>query len=175
MTRVILILTFSALAIACGSGPSTSTAPKTNVGSPNSAPYTSREDDYRFALRNLDLYPLEGFVGKTATEMKLWDNKPVVKILKSLLGPEYTTMVKSWKTETPMKRFGDVLMLSGCERDNCTNNRYVIITSLSEGYVHVVHIGDERTREWRSRSSDDLNQLLPSPFAEELRKWKSRD
>lgn len=175
MTRLVLTLVSLSISIACSSSTSTSTASKTNVNAANSAPYTSRENDYSFAQRDVDLAPLGEFVGKTAIEMNLWNNKPVAARLKRLMGPDYETMVRYWNTETPMKDFGDVLMLTGCERDNCSNNRYVIITSLSEGYVYVVHIGEERIREWKTRSSEDLDLPLPSPFAEELKAMKARE
>lgn len=122
----------------------------------------------------MDLLPFDDFVGKTATEMKLWNLNPIVLKLKNLMGPDYDTMVRAWEQETPMKAFGDVRMLTGCERDNCSNNRYVIVTSTSEGYFHVIHIGKEKIREWRTRSTEDLNLPMPPPFAEELNEMKER-
>lgn len=174
MTRLIPILVGLSISIACGSNSSSSSASKTNVNAANRIPYEQTENAYRFAQRDMDLSPLGDFVGKTASEMKLWEREEIVKKFKKLMGPEYATMVNSWNTETPMKDFGDVLMLSGCELDNCPNNRYVIITSLSEGYVHVIHIGNERIREWRTRYSEDLDLPIPPPFAEELKAMKAR-
>lgn len=170
MTRLFIIFACLLLSIAWGSSTSTSTASKTNVNAVNKIPYAQTENAYSLAQRDVDLHPLEDHVGKTASEMKLWEQKEIVKKFKKLIGPEYTTMVRSWNTETPMKKFGDILMLSGCESDNCANNRYVIIISLSEGVLSVVHIGKDSVREWQARRS--YYQALPPPFAEELDKWK---
>jgi hypothetical protein len=130
------------------------------------------ENTYALAQADVDIYPLKEAVGKTASEMKLWQNKGVVRRLKDRMGPEFATMVKFWNVETPLKKFGDVLMLTGCERDNCSNNRYVIFLSTSEGLLSVVHIGKETIREWETR--DSLQLPLPAPFAEELDAMKSK-
>ena len=116
---------------------------------------------------------MKEFVGKTASEMNLWQNKGVVRRLKDRMGPfEFATMMKFWNIETPLKKFGDVLMLTGCERDNCSNNQYVIFMSTSEGLLSVVHIGEETIREWKTR--DALPLPLPGPFEEDLAAMKSK-
>jgi len=174
MTRLILSLASLSLLVACGSNSSTSTASKTNVNAANKIPYANTENAYSLAQRVVEFAPLEDFVGKTASEMKLWEMKDIVVSIRQLMGPEYSTMVKFWNTETPMKKFGDVLMLSGCERDNCVDNRYVIIMSLSEGLLSIVHIDKASIREWQVRRPYSI-QPLPPPFKEELEEMKLRN
>src|SRR5262245_42931674 len=143
MNKLLLLCACSFLAAACGSN---SGVAKTNVNAVNSVPYSRTENAYSLAQRDIDLAPLEDFVGKTESEMNLWQNKGVVRQLKQLMGADFETMVKFWNTETPLKKFGDSMMLTGCERDNCANNRYVIFLSLSEGLIGVVHIGEDTIR-----------------------------
>ena len=149
---------------------SNSAIAKTNVNAVNKIPYSQTENAYSLAQRDKGLRPLEDMVGKTATEMELWQNKDFTQRLRKLMGPDLATMQRNWNIETPMKKFGDILMLTGCERDNCTNNRYVIFISLSESFINVVHISKNAVQEWKTR--DRIN--LPPPFVEELETMKLR-
>lgn len=172
MKWLVLLSGCAGFAIACGSpATSNSTATKTNVNTGNNVPYSQTENAYSLMQRDIELRPLEDMVGKTASEMKLWQNKAVSRRLKALMGPELSTMQRFWNSETPLKKFGDILMLTGCERDNCANNRYVIFISLSESFINVVHIGKGAVREWKTR--DRIH--LPPPFVEELEAMKSRE
>lgn len=148
---------------------SNSAVAKTNVNAVNSVPYSKTENAYTLAQSDLAIAPLKEFVGKTASEIKLWQNKDVGPMLRKLMGADFATMRKFWNTETPLKKFGDILMLTGCEQDNCADNRYVIFMSTSEGGINVVHIGKDATREWNAYREIDL----PPPFADELAAIKS--
>jgi hypothetical protein len=107
-------------------------------------------------------------VGKTVTEAKLWRNKAFDTELRGLMGADYATMRKSWDIETPIKKFGDFLMMTGCEQHNCRDNQYVIFIDLGDGRINVVNIGKDTTREWNAYG--EIN--LPPPFAEELAAMK---
>lgn len=172
MKWLVLMSGCASFAIACGS-PATSgfnsTDAKTNVDAVNKIPYSQTENAYSLAQVDVDIAPLKEFVGKTASEMKLWQNKEVVRRLRKLMGADFATMRKFWNSETPLKKFGDILMLSGCENDNCADNRYVIFLSTSEDLLKVVHISKDSIREWSTRRYFDL----PPPFAEELAAMKS--
>ncbi len=168
MRRLLPLIVSVWFVAACGSAAVNNVA-KTNVNAVNKVPYSQTENAYSIAQRDIELRPLEDMVGKTASEMKLWQNKAVSRRLKVLMGPDLATMQKFWNTETPLKKFGDVLMLTGCERDNCANNRYVIFISLSESFINVVHIGKDKVREWKTRGRINL----PPPFVEELDAMKS--
>lgn len=176
MKKLVLLTVCASTAIACGSPAASNKAAnrassaKTNVNAVNAVPYSQTENAYTFAQSDVEIAPLKEFVGKTASEMKLWQNKDVIRRLRKLMGADFATMRKFWNTETPLKKFGDILMLTGCEKDNCADNRYVIFMSTSEGNINVVHIGKDATREWNAyREIEDL----PPPFEEELTRMKS--
>ena len=109
-------------------------------------------------------------VGKTVTESKLWQNKKFDGRLRELMGPDYATMRKFWNIETPIRKFGDFLMMTGCEQENCADNQYVIFIDLGDGRINVIHIGKEAIREWNAHQ--EIN-FLPPPFEEELNRMKS--
>ena len=177
MMKLVPLFVFVLLMVACGSPAASNTtanrasSAKTNVNAANAVPYSQTANAYTLAQTDLGFAPLKEFVGKTASEMKLWQNKDVDRSLKELMGADFGTMRKFWNTETPLKKFGDILMVTGCEKDNCADNRYVIFMSTSEGLLKVVHIGKNTIREWSTRRNI---YDLPPPFAEELAKMKSR-
>jgi len=175
MKKLVMLSACASFAIACGSSGTSNTrsnsaVAKTNVNAVNNTPYSHTENAYSLAQSDVEIAPLKEFVGKTASEMKLWQNKDVAPKLGKLMGADFATMRKFWNTETPLKKFGDILMLTGCERDKCANNRYVIFMSTSEGIINVVHIGKDTIREWKADRDIDM----PPPFAEELAAMKSR-
>ncbi|MEQ1605209.1 MAG: hypothetical protein ABL999_10105 [Pyrinomonadaceae bacterium] len=185
MKVLILSSVCTLLAVACGSpapsnGRSSSTVAKTNVNAVNSVPYEQTENAYTTAS-NSELGTLapsgkaaKEIIGKTATEIKLWQNKKVDPQLRELLGEDYSMMRRFWNTETPIKKFGDFLMLTGCEKQNCSNNRYVVFMNMATSNIEVVHIGKDTVREWTWRSKEYSAIDLPPPFAEELAAMKSK-
>ena len=181
MKWLALIACCWAFAIACGlpaNNAGVNRAAAVNINA-NAEPYSRSENAYTFAQNSIfarDLTPsgkgADEIVGKTVTESKLWDNKVFDRELSSLMGPDYATMKKFWNTETPIKKFGDFLMMTGCEQHNCADNQYVIFIDLGSGIVNVVHIGKDTDREWKTRGEI---RYLPPPFEEELKRLKSRE
>ncbi len=185
MTRRLLFFAFASFAISCASstinpepGRSNSIVAKTNVNAEISTPYSQTENAYTFAHNSIftrDLTPsgkaAREIVGKTVTESKLWQNKVFSDQLSKLMGPDYATMKQFWNEETPIKKFGDFLMMTGCERQNCINNRYVIFIDLGTGDTNVIHIGKDGTREWKVYEKIQL----PPPFEEEMKRIKLRE
>ena len=184
MTKWLPLFAFASLAISCASS-TTDSAPdrsnsvigKTNVNAENSTDYSRSENAYTFAQNSTfarDLTPsgkaAREIVGKTVTESKLWQNKVFSDKLRKLMGPDYATMKKFWNEETPIQKFGDFLMMTGCERQNCVDNRYVIFIDLGDGRINVIHIGNNGTKEWTGdRKIDDL----PPPFEDDLAAMRS--
>lgn len=180
-----LLFAFASFAISCASSTSNpephasnSVVGKTNVNAENSTDYSRSENAYTFAQNSTftrDLTPsgkaAREIVGKTVTESKLLQNKVFTDQLRKLMGPDYATMKKFWNEETPIKKFGDFLMMTGCEPQNCVDNRYVIFIDLGTGDTNVVHIGRDGSREWNLYEKIQL----PPPFAEELKRIKSRE
>lgn len=147
---------------------------KTNVNAANS--YSRSENAYTFAqISDLayDLAPsgkeAREIVGKTVSESKLWQKKKFDTRLRKLMGADYATMRKFWNTETPIKKFGDFLMMTGCEQHNCADNQYVIFIDVGDGTINVIHIGKDKNKTWNGYREIDL----PPPFAEELAAMKS--
>ncbi|HRI03881.1 MAG TPA: hypothetical protein PLL77_09075 [Pyrinomonadaceae bacterium] len=175
--KTLLLLIVSTWFVAACSSPAVNNVAKTNVNAVNSVPYSRTENAYTFAQNSdlaRDLTPsgtkeAREIVGKTVSESKLWQNNKFVKRLRKLMGADYQTMKKFWNTETPIKKFGDFLMMTGCEQDNCAYNRYVMFMDLGDGCINVIHFGKDATKAW-----NDYEEIaLPPPFAEELDAMKS--
>lgn len=176
LKKLVLISPLSLLAIACGS-PTVSNVAKTNVNSVDPSPYLRSENAYTFA-QNSELGTLvpsgkkaTELVGKTATEAKLFSNRKVYSRLQILMGPDYSRMRKFWNVETPIKKFGDFLMMTGCEQHNCGDNQYVIFMDLGLGAINVHHVGKGTSKVWNGGHE----MKLPPPFEEELDAMKKLD
>lgn len=172
--KKLVLLTVSVLfSLGCdpaGNLGSNSAASKTNVNIENRTPYSQSENAYTFAQNSAlarELSPsgksATEIVGKTVTESKLWQNKMFDGELRRIMGKDYAAMRKSWNSETPIRKFGDFLMMTGCEEQNCANDRYAIFIDLGLGNIGVVHIGKDGVRDWKNGDFD-----LPPPFVEEL-------
>lgn len=171
-----LALLCACLAIACGSSSNNnatrvnSAVAKTNVSVANSTPYSLTENAYTTASNSSLGRLLRPNVGKTVSEIKLWQNNEIDERLQKLMGEEYAEMKKSWNVETPIKKFGDFLMMTGCQQHNCADNRYVIFADTSlDNNINVVHVKNGTLKEW----DEDGAIKPPPPFADELASMKS--
>lgn len=178
MQKLLLLSFCVSIAMACGSSAnytganagairSNSAVAKTN-GNTNGS--SLKENSYTSAGNSSLGTLLRPSVGKTVSEIKLWQNNEIDTRLKKLMGADYATMKKFWNTEKPINKFGDFLMMIGCEEHNCVDNQYVIVMDTSNGILNVVHIGKDVIREWKEHRDIDL----PPPFADQLAALKSR-
>ena len=162
MRKVLFISCIAAFAIACGAPTNT-----TNTNSPNSAASNSSTPATVSSTPVPPASPLSSLkasVGKTAVDIKLWDNKDVGPRLEKLMGTDYATMKKFWGTESPIKADGDVLMMSGCEPHNCGDNQYVMFIDTANDNINVVHINKGVAKDYKEKG--DIT--LPKEFADEL-------
>jgi len=166
MRKVLLIACVAAFASACGAPANT-----TNTNSPKSTASNSSTPanlSKTAAAPASPLSSLKASVGKTAVDIKLWDNKDVGPRLEKLLGADYATMKKFWGTESPIRADGDVLMMTGCEPHNCGDNQYVMFIDTAGDNINVVHIMNGIPKDYKEKG--DIT--LPKQFADELASLK---
>jgi len=162
MRKVLFIACTATFAIACGvPANTTNTNPPNSTASNSSPPATVSSSPAASASQ---LSSLKASVGKTAVDIKLWDNKDVSPRLDKLMGADYSTMKKFWGTESPIKADGDVLMMSGCEPHNCGANQYVMFIDTAKDNINVVHIKNGVAKDYKEKG--DI--ALPKQFADEL-------
>lgn len=162
MRKVLFIACITAFAIACGApANTTNTNPPNSTASNSSTPATVSSTPVAPAS---PLSSLKASVGKTAVDIKLWDNKDVGPRLEKLMGADYATMKKFWGTESPIKADGDVLMMSGCEPHNCGANQYVMFIDTARDNINVVHIKNGVVKDYKEKGDIPL----PKQFADEL-------
>lgn len=177
MKKLILVVVCSIFALACAS---TNNAGDNRIASVNTDvstnAYTKSENAYTTAS-NSELGTLtpsgkaaKEIVGKTANEVNIWQLNGITKHLNKLMGSEYGKMRKFWNTETPINKFGDFLMMTGCEQHNCSGNQYVMFLDMGNGNINIIHISKDTIKEWKEFDEN----TLPPPFAEELTKIKKR-
>ena len=161
MRKALFIAGITAFAIACGAPANTNTNPPNSTASNSSPPATRSSTPSAPAS---PLSSLKASVGKTAVDIKLWDNKDVGPRLEKLMGADYATMKKNWGTENPIKADGDVLMMSGCEPHNCGDNQYVMFIDTARDNINVVHIKNGVAKDYKEKGDIPL----PKQFADEL-------
>ena len=162
MKKVLFIACITAFAIACGAPANTTNTNSTNSPASNSS--TPSNTSRTAAAPASPLSSLKASAGKTAVDIKLWDNKDVGPRLEKLMGADYATMKKFWGTESPIKASGDVLMMSGCEPHNCGDNQYVMFIDTANDNINVVHINKGVAKDYKEKG--DIT--LPKEFADEL-------
>ena len=162
MRKILLIACVTAFASACGAPANTTNTNSTNSPASNSS--TPSNTSRTAVAPASPLSSLKASAGKTAVDIKLWDNKDVGPRLEKLMGADYATMKKFWGTESPIKADGDVLMLSGCEPHNCGDNQYVMFIDTANDNINVVHINKGVAKDYKEKG--DIT--LPKEFADEL-------
>lgn len=180
MWKILPLITLLLVSIGCGSSDSTpqtsnSSASKSNSNTNNIVPF-SRTENAHTTASNSELGRLTpagksatDLIGKTASEAKMWSKPVLVQRLQSMMGSEYGQMRRLWNIETPIRKFGDFLMMSGCEKENCSANRYVIVIDMADGIVNVIRIKLGETKLWKENEEIEL----PPPFADEFAEMKA--
>jgi len=171
MLRTVFIFVCFLLLVACSSGSSKSDA-KTNIDTGNSASYSRTENAWTYAGTSSLGMLLKPSVGKTANEIKLWENNEIDARLTKIMGADFLKMKSHWNIETPIRKYGSFFMMTGCQQDDCAATQYVIFVHDAAGDMNVIHIGKGQTKKkWFEKAEF----ALPPPFAEELSALASND
>jgi hypothetical protein len=107
--------------------------------------------------------------GRTVNEIDLWANPDINPRLEKLLGRSYANMRTAWQTDVPVRSDSGVFMITGCERDSCRNNRYVIFVDTNSNNINVVHMRNGGSNTYKEKGEI----VLPKVFADELAAMKS--
>lgn len=174
MNKIIVIFASCVFAFGCGTtsptnGTANNAANKTNTVNTATPSPANMANASNAAAPATGLSSLKASVGKTAFDIKLWENKDVNPRLEKLLGADYAAMKKYWNTETPIEAEGDVLMLTGCERHNCGDNQYVIFIDIAKDNINAHHFLKDTLKSYKEKGEI----TLPKGFADEFASMKS--
>ncbi len=156
------IFLFSILALflfGCGGSgdPKTTSASNTTTSAVTETPKTVYAGGSLADLKNFD--------GRRARDINLWDAKELGGRLDKMMGSEYANMKENWEVEGGMKIEGDVLMLAGCEQDNCADNQYVLFVDTARDNINVQHIKDGKLKTYAEKGEIGLPKPLADEFA----------
>lgn len=84
-----------------------------------------------------ELKNIEAAQGKTPTEAKLFDTYALMPRFEKLLGKEFDTFKADWNTESPVEYDGEVVYFYGCKKDNCIENRYLILIDVTLNTINI--------------------------------------
>jgi len=162
--KIQIVLTFLAVALTGCS----STA--TNTGAAPNSPAPIEAKTPKVLYTGGGLKQLKDLAGKRVREIELWDSQDIDARLGKLLGAEYADMKATWLVESPITADGDILMMAGCEQNNCDNNQYVIFADVAKDNINVQHIKNGATEIYKEK--DEI--ALPKEFADDLAVMKSK-
>ena len=172
MKNYFVIAIFVALCFACklGSTENTKNSNPSSTTSNNSHSVNVANNPNNSAAKTVSsLVSLKSSKDKTASQIKLWQNKDVSGRLEKLMGADYATMKKFWNVETPMEVEGNVLQLTGCEQHNCGDNQYLMFIDTANDNINVFHIADGKLKPYKEKGEIKL----PKKFADEFETTKS--
>lgn len=107
---------------------------------------------------------LKSSVGKTASDIRLWENKEISGRLEKLLGADYAALKKYWQTQTPIQAEENVLSLSGCEDNNCGGNQWVMFADTASDNINVHHFKNGAMKTYREKGEIALPKGLAKDF-----------
>lgn len=76
--------------------------------------------------------------------------------LKAILGPEYQNMVANWNVASELQRTKNILYTSGCKRDACFSNMWILMIDIANSLVNVYHMQDHKLTIYKGRELIDL-------------------
>lgn len=169
MKNYLAIAIFVALCLACKLGstetsnnPTTGSSPVNNSRSEN--PSKNANHPATTPKAESGLSSLKTKKDKTATEIKLWQNKEFTSRLEKLMGADYKPMKENWNVETPMEVEGDVLKLTGCEQHNCGDNQYWLYIDTATDNINVFHNLNGKLTPYKEKGEIKLPKNLAEDF-----------
>lgn len=163
MKLLIVVTFFWVLFTGCSSSAS-------NTAATNTAAAPAQVNVPKVVYTGGGLKQLKDLAGKRVREIELWDSKDMDARLGKLLGADYADMKIKWLVESPIAADGDILMMAGCEQNNCDNNQYVMFADVAKDNINVHHIKDGATKVYKEK--DEIT--LPKGFADDLAAMKSK-
>ncbi len=163
MKTLFLVVCLALFTVAC-SGTGNSNKSAENRVSTNTSPPPPAAEKTNSTSTTSELATLKDSVGKTATEINLWQHKVVGPRLEKLLGSDYAAMKKNWNTESLLRVEGNVLTVSGCQQHNCGANQYIIFADTANDNINVVHLFNGKMKRYNEK--DEI--LLPKAMADDF-------
>lgn len=111
----------------------------------------------------------ETAVGQLPSVVGLFDSADLNARLKQLMGEEYEILKRDWNEETPIFIEDRILFATGCKKDFCANNLYLLYLDILDNNINVVNFKDQITRSYEERAIIGLPAQLLEKF-ETIRK-----
>lgn len=94
---------------------------------------------------------LTSMVGEYMYDSVVFKLPAVRDSLKALLGPEYPAMVANWNVASELKRTNNILCTSGCKRNACFSNMWIMMVDIAHSVMNVYHIQDHKLTIYKGR------------------------
>jgi len=101
--------------------------------------------------------------GKYPYELKLMANKDLIGRIRPLMGDAYAKMKADFDVQTPIEISGNTFFTSGCQAHNC-GNIYYLAVDLTKDNINVIHVENERVRNYFEHG----RIKLPEKFASQI-------
>jgi hypothetical protein len=113
---------------------------------------------------------LENYIGKFAGQEKLFQTEPISSRLKQLKGLDYEIFISLWNTETPITIDNNVVHMSGCKKNACSESAYEFFMDLKNDNIMIYHFRSNTLRIYSEKGWIDL----PPAYANEIVLKKSK-
>lgn len=103
---------------------------------------------------------LTSMVGEYMYDSVIFKLPAVRDSLKNLLGPVYPDMVANWNVASELKRTNNILCVSGCKRNACFSNMWILMVDIAHSVMNVYHIQDKKMTIYQGRQLISLPEGL---------------
>jgi len=105
-----------------------------------------------------------GSAGKKLSEVSFLTNPAIKNRLKALMGQEFDLMVQNWSQETGIIVSENILMATGCSKDNCSGNHYVLLYDMIYNNLNVINFRQNRIRSYEENGVIGMPEKVQNAF-----------
>lgn len=106
----------------------------------------------------------KNFLGKKATDVKLFDQFNLNQRIEKLLGSDFTEFKADWNDENVIAQDGEILYFTGCRKGACAENKYVVLLDMMENNINIINIRNGRPRSFEEGAVIGMTDKVAAEF-----------
>lgn len=106
----------------------------------------------------------KNFVGKKATDVKLFDQFNLNQRIEKVLGTDFAEFKADWNEENVISQDGEILYFSGCRKGACADNKYFVLLDMMENNINIINIRNGRPKSFEEGAVIGMTDKVADEF-----------
>lgn len=159
---------FSLLVVAILTSCSNNKSESKDAGSNPETPAEIVNEESKTSMTSIN--DMAQFEGKLPNEVQLFEKYNLYPRFEKLLGADFADFKADWNEESPIKKDGEIIYMTGCRKGACKDNLYFLTIDLIENNINIINLRNNRPKSYEegaiigmpSKLADDFDKVRRS-------------